>query len=430
MRSYVFYEDEAPPSEDQVDQLFQVGENLKTGENDFRKHFGEPTSLERDLLVVASTVFATDLIAKREMREKITRDIQLCIPIVNYYAFENQRVAIERILHFLSHDNWTITFRPRSGTQEAYQPSSQQKGKTLLFSGGLDSFAAAVKLLDEYGVGGVQLASHSAHNSFTLRAQKLLHDYLVGHYKGEIERVVIYIGGKNTEDLEFSGDREVTQRTRSFAFLTIAVLAARQRGMSEIVMIAENGQMAIHLPLSGGRIGAFSTHTAHPKFVKDAASFFSAVLQYPIQIENPFVYQTKAEVVKTLTEQHLKAISLSSSCWKTRIVSGGHCGECIPCLIRRIALESHNVNVDDWKRKIFTEDVGALDATDEGKRNLSELAVFASDFRILPDSELDMKYCELFSPDFDHDAVVAMYRRFGEEALQVLSRYPTLKHLV
>jgi 7-cyano-7-deazaguanine synthase in queuosine biosynthesis len=430
MHSYVFYAGETPPPEAQDGQLFQVGENLKTGEGDFCKHFGDPSSLERDLLVLASTVFATDLLDKRKMREEITRDIRLSVPVVNYFAFENQRVALERILHFLSHDNWTLTFRPRNGTQESYQTPPPQAGKTLLFSGGLDSLAAAVKLLDEFGTTGIQLASHSAHNSFTLRAQKLLHDHLEERYQGQIERVVIYIGGKSTEELEFSGDREVTQRTRSFAFLTIAALAARRRGMSQIVMIAENGQMAIHLPLSGGRIGAFSTHTAHPKFVKDAAAFFSTVLQYPILISNPFIYQTKAEVVKTLASQHQQAISLSSSCWKTRIVAGGHCGECIPCLIRRIALESHGVEVDVWKRDIFAENVGALNATDEGKRNLSELALFASDFRNLPNAELDINYCELFSPDFDHDSVVAMYRRFGEEAQQVLSRYASLQHLL
>lgn len=430
MRSYVYYDDETPSIEAEGAQLLLAGENLKTGEVDFQKHFGEPSSVERDLLLLASSVFATDLLAKRGMREEITRDISLSLPVVNYFALEGQKIAIERILHFLSHDNWSLTFRPRTGAQETYTAPAQQFGKTLLFSGGLDSLAAAVKLIGDFGTAGVQLASHSAHNSFTLRAQKQLHEHLEAHFGSTIERVVIYIGGKNTEELEFSGDREVTQRTRSFAFLTIAALAARRRGMSEIVVIAENGQMAVHLPLSGGRIGAFSTHTAHPKFVKDAAAFFSTVLQYTIRIENPYLYLTKAEVVKVLTEQHLQAIPLSSSCWKTRIVAGGHCGECVPCLVRRIALESNGVKLDLWKRDILSEDVGALSADDEGKRNLSELALFASDFRMLADSELDMKYCELFSPDFDHSQVVAMYRRFGQEAQKVLTDYAGLKHLL
>ena len=86
--------------------------------------------------------------------------------------------------------------------------------------------------------------------------------------------------------------------------------------------------------------------------------------------------------------------------------------------------------MDRWKRDVFIEDVGALDMKDEGKRNLTELARFAADFRTLPDFELDMTYCELFSTDFDHDAAVAMYRRFAEEAREVLSRYPALAHLI
>ena len=55
---------------------------------------------------------------------------------------------------------------------------------------------------------------------------------------------------------------ENSQRTRSFLFLVLGALAARRAGHIEIVYLAENGQMAIHLPLTQGRIGAFSTHTA------------------------------------------------------------------------------------------------------------------------------------------------------------------------
>lgn len=121
---------------------------------------------------------------------------------------------------------------------------------------------------------------------------------------------------------------------------------------------------------------------------------------------------------------------MSTSCWKTSRIGGGHCGACVPCYVRRIALETHGVTVDAWKRDMFEEDVGALKDTDDGKRNLTDLALFASDFRTMLDAELDMAYCELYSQDFDHDQTVAMYRRFAEEAQQVLSRYPRLGHLL
>src|SRR5213082_2450013 len=61
-------------------------------------------------------------------------------------------------------------------------------------------------------------------------------------------------------------DAESSQRTRSFLFLTVAALCARRVGHQNIVVIAENGQMAVHLPVTEGRIGPFSTRTAQLKY--------------------------------------------------------------------------------------------------------------------------------------------------------------------
>lgn len=430
MHAFIFYG--APPAATPQGadvHLFRVGDNLRTGEKDFERSLGPPTSLERDLLVVASAVLATDIAAKRGERESITRDLHLDIPVVNFHALEAQRVALERMLHFLSHDNWSITYRVEAGLQEQHEARREAQGKTLLFSGGLDSFSAAVDLLDAHGTAGVLLASHVTGNPTTQGSQKHLHSYLEERYGGSVERIVIRSGGKKTDEVEFSEDPEITQRTRSFMFLTIAALAARRRGMSEIVMIAENGPLAIHLPLSAGRIGAFSTHTAHPEVVARATEFFSAVLQYPITVENPFLYKTKAEVVAKLAAEHQSAIPLSMSCWKGARV-GKHCGFCVPCYIRRVALESHGLKVDDWKRNMFETNVGTLPAEDDGKRNLSDLAEFVYNFRTLSDAELDIPYCELNNPYFDRAQSADMYRRFVQETFTVMGRYPALGHLL
>jgi Queuosine biosynthesis protein QueC len=194
-------------------------------------------------------------------------------------------------------------------------------------------------------------------------------------------------------------------------------------------MIAENGQMAIHLPLSAARMGAFSTHTAHPEFVTRATEFFSGVLQHPIKLVNPYLNQTKAEVVAKLSREHQEAIPRSISCWKSARVHG-HCGQCIPCYIRRIALEYYDLKVDKWDRDMFGEPVGSLPSTHEGKRNLSELAMFAKNFRELPEAELDIEYIQLYNKHFDRDQAAEMYRRFANEALTVMERYPALSHLL
>jgi hypothetical protein len=215
-------------------------------------------------------------------------------------------------------------------------------------------------------------------------------------------------------------------------FLSIASLAARRTGHSKLVMIAENGQLAIHLPLSAARIGAFSTHTAHPQFVHLAGDYFSTLLDFPLTISNPYLYKTKAEVVSKLARSHRTAIAKAVSCWRgARLgTKSNHCGECVPCLVRRIALEVNGVRLKEYERDLLSEDVAALGPDDEGKRNVVELAEFISAFRTMAPIDLDMTFPGLFDPQIDRDAAVAMYQRFADEGMKVLSKYPGIAPLL
>jgi len=411
-----------------ADLVLQPGANLYTGIKPFARSFSRPTSLEEDLLVVASTIFACDLAFKRGERENITRSIEVTVPVVNLQAFERVKQVLEYLLFVLSHDSWTFKFERAKGTPEGARDWPIANGKTLLFSGGLDSLAGAVDLIDELGPESVQLASHVTANLVTKSCQDQLGDYLTKKYKKAPERVVVRTGGRKYKSLTFPSDtdREETQRTRSLMFLTIAALAARRTGRSKLVMIAENGQMAIHLPLSAARIGAFSTHTAHPEFVSQVSEFFTQLLEYPIAIENPYLYRTKAEVVEKLASAHKSAVALSVSCWRGSRLgkSFNHCGQCIPCLVRRIALEHHNLLLAEYERDLLVEDVASLPPSDDGKRNLAELAEFAYAFTTQTDGELMLSYPDLINEHIDSNAAIAMYRRFANEASAIFANYP------
>jgi 7-cyano-7-deazaguanine synthase in queuosine biosynthesis len=411
-----------------ADLVLQPGANLYTGIKPFARSFSAPTSLEADLFVVASTIFACDLAFKRGERENITRSIEVTVPVVNLQAFERVKQLLEYLLFVLSHDSWTFKFERAKGTPEDARDWADVNGKTLLFSGGLDSLAGAIDFIDELGPENVQLASHVTANLLTKSSQDQLAEYLTKKYKKATERIVVRSGGRKYKSLTFPSDtdREETQRTRSFMFLTIAALAARRTGRSKLVMIAENGQMAIHLPLSAARIGAFSTHTAHPEFVAQASEFFAQLLQYPITIENPYVYRTKAEVVEKLVATHKNAVALSVSCWRGSRLgkSFNHCGQCIPCLIRRIALEYHDLRLAEYERDLLVEDVASLPPTDDGKRNLAELGEFAYAFTTQTDGELMLSYPDLINEHFDANAAIAMYRRFAKETSAVFASYP------
>lgn len=406
------------------------GRNLITGEASFRTHFGEPSTLEQDLLVVASAIYASDLVAIRDEREMVTRKIRLTIPVVNFQAFMRVSEDIEYALYLLSYDRWELNFVPQGGIPEANHVWPKNPGVTLLFSGGLDSLTQGVVLATQED--SLQLVSHDSGNQVIAASQKELAKYVAGIGR-KVSHYSFRVAGQERGGLPFPAEKESSQRTRSFLFLALASLSARRTGHHRVVYIAENGQMAIHIPLTAARIGSFSTRTAHPEAVATLQGVFSAILGVELIFENPYLYKTKAEVVAPLCKDHAQIIAKSVSCWRASRVQGEykHCGECIPCLVRRIALEANGIKLVEWSRDLLDENIGSLSEDDIGKRNLLELCEFVIHFGgSASDTDLMLRFPDLISAYFDQEQATAMYRRFATEALQVLGSYEPLRRLL
>lgn len=433
MKAVVVFEE---PIREPDTLYLQPGVNVTTSERIFSQTFGTPTSLEKDLLILASAIFACDLAFKRGQRENVPRKIELTVPVVNLAAFKSVLDELRYTLFVLSHDAWDIRFTQKNGAPESPQNWSQDAaGKVLLFSGGLDSFAAAI----QYGEAGenVQLVSHITANRVVSSSQETLSAYLQVRFPNQFDRIAFRISGRSKPVAGFpfpsDRDREESQRTRSFLFLSLAALTARRRGLSDVILIAENGQMAIHLPLTAGRISAFSTHTAHPEFVHEMGNLMSTLLSHSIHVENPFLYQTKAEVIHNVLENHQAIFKDTVSCWKaSRVTSAhNHCGTCVPCLVRRIAVEAQGYEISEYQRDILKEDVGKLSPEDEGKRNLIDLLEFVHIFNSnSTQAFLENLYPELINVRIDSTRAVEMYRRFAAEAYSVVERYPLISELV
>jgi len=410
--------------------LLRPGENLRNGVTEFSREFGDISSLETDLLNTASAIFACDLAFKRGERENISRQIDLTIPVVNCAALSANVDRIQYALLILSHDVWHIHFVPADGTPEAnIRWSTNGNCSLLLFSGGLDSFSAAIDL------GGscerVELVSHVTANPIVRGTQDRLFVYLGEQFPGKFNRITYHVTGRRSGDYGFpsDSDREETQRTRSFMFLTLAALTARRKGIRDVIYMAENGQMAIHLSLTAARISAFSTYTAHPEFLHEMQELLRNLLNFPINLQNPYLYKTKAEVVANLVQNHRDIVGETVSCWKASRVRGGanHCGICIPCLIRRIALEYNDLLLPEYDVDLLRQDVASMGGYYDGKRNLAELGMFIKIFEnARSQAELERDYPDLANEYFDGEQAAGMYQRFAVEARTVFQRYPSI----
>ena len=256
------------------DLFLKFDYNLITGIKAFGKYFKSPTSLEKDVLNVMASIYTVDLASKRAPLSGFVRDIDLKVAVVNHSIFQHVRNQLENLLYVLSRDNWNINFERLSGSTENPNDWPVNRGITLLFSGGLDSFCGAAQYLKQQVP--LWLVSHITQNKVVAQAQEDLYARLKQFSPSPLERAVIRVSGRSKPDAPFpqDQDREDTQRTRSLLFLALASLVARRTGNNTVVAIAENGQLAINLPLTAARIGPFSTHTAHPEFVNKAQAFF------------------------------------------------------------------------------------------------------------------------------------------------------------
>jgi 7-cyano-7-deazaguanine synthase in queuosine biosynthesis len=406
--------------------VLQAGANLQTGERKFDRLFSGITTLEADLLLIAASIFAIDRCVERRPREDLVRGLEVSIPVVNIARLQPLQSAIEDLLRSLSNDAWRLTFRQEGGSPEENVAVDPSNGTTLLFSGGLDSLAAAIEL----GTQGtpLQLVSHNTRNPQTAGVQNGLGSMLGSLGIRPPHRKFQVTAFPRPPGPGLSFEAESSQRTRSFLFLTLAVLCARRVGHQDVVYIAENGQMAIHLPLTQARIGAFSTHTAHPEVLTKAEHFFSQALALTIHIRNPYVHRTKAEVTKIVWDRLPRSIPTTISCWKTSRLTGDatHCGVCIPCIIRRIAIEFHGEDTTAYERDLFVESFADLPEDDDGRRNLADFGEFVVRVERYSAMEMMTEFPDLYCPQIVSSAAIEMYKRAASEARTVLARYPNI----
>jgi 7-cyano-7-deazaguanine synthase in queuosine biosynthesis len=411
------------------------GKNLYTGEKYLEEEFGSINSLEKDLLNLASGIYASDLAILRQEREHYIRNIELTVEVVNFHAFQLIKDNLERALYVVSRDNWTLNFI-QSSTSAAVTNFiwNRNEGAVLLFSGGIDSMSAAAEFV-KTGSDLVLVSHNSQGNRVIDDCQKNVHALLEKHFNKTIKHIHVKVYGRKQLPYDFPEDRENTQRTRSFLFLSLAALITRRSGFNKVLYMAENGQFSIHLPLNQARVGPFSTHTADPEFVEITKEIFRTLLSnQDFNIINPFLYFTKAEVFAKMPLSLQKEAHYSASCWMiSRTPGNKHCGYCIPCISRRIAIEFSGIHFDEYANDIFKMNLDTLSDTDDKKRNLVDYLEFISKFKsVTPINKgnLMADFPEFFNPAIDLEAAIKLYERVSSQSYMVFKNYPAVLKLI
>jgi len=297
---------------------------------------------------LALTVYMADkAFARWRTEDAWTRDLDASVGVGS--GFLPALPILTEALCFLSGDRWQLNTHgnvPPVGPCASYGDFAPHA--VCLFSGGIDSLAGAIDLVE--GGARVILVSHFEKGTDG-HVQRLLAGRLISEYGSErVLHVPVQVCAAESV--------EKSTRTRSLLFIALALMVASAFGDEVPIYIPENGFVGLNIPLTGSRVGSYSTRTTHPSYLAAVRhALRAASIGHPIL--NPYGCLSKGGVVQSCGNAALlrRLVPLTLSCAKAGALRWAgrsparNCGRCYPCLMRRAAL--HSIGADDASDYVY-----------------------------------------------------------------------------
>jgi 7-cyano-7-deazaguanine synthase in queuosine biosynthesis len=319
-----------------------------------------------DLLDVAAAVMWADRRSPRprnygrfrQLRGWVRHfDIILGVRVPEVWNHPPVKEHIEQLLGWLTEDTWQISFvhqtvRRLSDIRPTLFSSPPTDALVVLYSGGLDSLAGVVKLLNVYPEKSVMLLSVvSPRLSGILKDQTAELQGIFGQERVQCTLLPFHL----LHDAPRRGE-EQSQRARGFLFLSFGVAEAFAYNASRVIS-CENGVGMLNLPFNKRQLGTQHTRAMHPRTIVEMSELLSLLGLTAVRCEAPYLALTKAEVCGELREAGLGSLCVSTiSCdsFPLRIPPNPraperewHCGECTSCLLRRQAIFAAHLEAYD-----------------------------------------------------------------------------------
>jgi 7-cyano-7-deazaguanine synthase in queuosine biosynthesis len=442
------------PEEFQEDALYYHMENngdesrkvtLKIG--DFREPLCRNIPKRfHDLLEIATYVYCADQEVYRGTDQDAKtfcshwrRYFHFVIPVrdLNFWQQTDIQSILTGTLGFLSDDRYDFTFVQQTNgipfqqfldfDDDAASPSNPEQ--VIMFSGGLDSLGGAIEEIINQKR-RVVLVNHRPTSKLN-RKYRDLAQMITDKASDACKPIHIRVKINKKKEM----NKEYTQRSRSFLYVTIGATIAKMLNLKS-VRFYENGVISLNLPVCEHVVGGRSTRTTHPRVINGFAKILSMASEDDFVVENPFIDKTKGEVVKLIADSGCaEMVGASISCTHTWEMKEGHwhCGTCSQCIDRRFAVAAAGVTdhdpLDQYAVDVFTDtrkkDVhvaedktmyaGYLERANQAQ-NISDCAEFAAKF---PEVLRAVKYLPGDAGQVI-DRIFDMYKRHAAEVNKVV----------
>ena len=296
-------------------------------------------SLILDMFDTIAYICYKDFYTKRDEDVNNKEKMSIEIPVVNYKKFKKVEKKFEYLVNYMTNGEiWEINFIPYLAKKELIsgrlplEPSVKYNSISLL-SGGLDALSGTVAEEGNktiYVTFGTNLIEAS-------NAQKIYNKII-----DKNKNANVYV-----KKVMLNSEQHYTERTRSLMFIGCCLIFADFYRIKK-VKIYENGIMSLNPKFNFSRR---VTKTTNQKTIYLINELFSE-LGISVEVENPFRYLTKAQVISRIPEDYFEIISNETrTCSKNSGIihfsnkSKGnfHCGICIACILRQIGTINNNL---------------------------------------------------------------------------------------
>lgn len=322
----------------------------------------EKNGIGFDVFLIGCFVYGIDILLPRKIFsvDGWSREIEVEFPVESPNLFNKGRGELEQLLYFLTGDYWQISFIQRNeiplfrNTKKVYPDNYRKSHKRIsLFSGGLDSLIGVIDQLARSKDRMVLVSHYDATFKGAKSDQEKIDKILYKKYSHyHLLQTRVDLAGYDTNGNRINN--ETTLRSRSFLFLCQAVFVAHSIENGIEILIPENGTISLNHPLTPSRRSSCSTRTAHPHYLTKVSNFISK-LGLNHLVKNDYEMKTKGEMLENCEDKEILKATYKESCScakrgtrkDIRDISSGtnHCGICMPCIYRRVAL--HRIGSDD-----------------------------------------------------------------------------------
>lgn len=293
-----------------------------------------------DLLNIFLEIYVADISIKSIGVHPRLLQIEAYVDSKNLEAWKENINLIVKLAEFVTEgdgDKWQITLKPAEYEFEAQQLSFAgiKVDNISLLSGGLDSFCGAYR--NEKEKRSTLYCGYKTSNVDT-SAIKGVSSFLNGR-AGNAGICTYSKVNKKKETL--------TQRTRSLLFFSLAVITAVKEGI-KTVNINENGIMTLNPSFQSRG----TTKTTHPKTIYLYQTILNNI-GIEVQLNHPFLFMTKGEMVSELSDEYKTHIVDTRSCSRSMhdrrydVSAKKSCGACVPCLLRKISMAAYDLEQFD-----------------------------------------------------------------------------------